>query len=323
MCADPTDSDANIDREVEPVDESLAGVDLNSSGSVGGTITDIRGLPQHFVGGASGVEVRRYLFPTGVEFLHTVRYVDPDAPGMIARRMKEVRYSKKLYDLGDTARMFQYEHELNEKEAGRVPIYTGGADVGLQNPFGWQLQGFIEDEKGRLRLQTHEEHMFCMGCHSSLGVTADSTFTMPRKVPGAAGWRYQDITGIQDVPQVAHSKPEILTYFERVTGGDEFRANDEILSKFFPGGVLDETKVRLAQPGGSEDITFLIAPSRERALKLNKAYMALVKTQRFDLGRDTVIHPPGNVHPEIENGSTDLAATGKVFTDGRLWLDWN
>jgi hypothetical protein len=56
--------------------------------------------------------------------------------------------------------------------------------VGLLNDFGWQLQGFIEDAEGRLRLQTQEEHLFCMGCHSNIGVTVDQTFSFPRKVPG-------------------------------------------------------------------------------------------------------------------------------------------
>ena len=319
-CAGPG---AGIDREVEPVEEGLSGVDLDDNGSVGGIVTRIRNLPSHYAGAASGVPVRRYLYPTGTEFLHSVRYVDPDAPSMIARRMKELRYSRKLIDPSQSERSKIYSREANEKQEGMVPIYTGGPDTGLRNPFGWQLQGFIEDEQGRLRLQTHEEHVFCMGCHSSLGVTCDSTFTLPRKVPGAAGWRYQDMNGIPDVPQSGHADPEILTYFKRVTGGDEFRANDEILTEFFPGGTLDEAKVRSAAPGGGNDILFLIAPSPGRALLLDKAYMALVKSQRFDLGRDTIITPPTNVHTNIQNGDTQLKATGKTYSDGKLWLRWN
>ena len=42
------------------------------------------------------------------------------------------------------------------------------------------------------------------------------------EVPGADGWQYQNYAGIPDVPQIGHDKPEILTYFERVGGGDEF-----------------------------------------------------------------------------------------------------
>jgi hypothetical protein len=161
-----------------------------------------------------------------------------------------------------------------------------------------------------------------MGCHSAVGVTVDQTFTLARKAPGAAGWRHQDLRGISDVPQAGHAEPEILTYFKRVTGGDEFRGNREVLERFFPNGKLDETTVRRAAPGGDQDIAFLIAPSRSRAMQLNKAHMALTREQRFELGRDTLIAPAVNVHTEIENGSTELSATGNIFGDGRLWLDW-
>ena len=61
---------------------------------------------------------------------------------------------------------------------------------------GWQLQGFIEDAEGRLRLQSDEEHRVCMGCHDGIGVTVDQTFSFPRTLPGAEGWRYQDLRGI-------------------------------------------------------------------------------------------------------------------------------
>jgi hypothetical protein len=124
------------------------------------------------------------------------------------------------------------------------------------------------------------------------------------------------------VPQVGHAEPEILTYFRRVTGGDEFRANEEILHRFFPSGALADTMVRRAAIGGDQDITFLVTPSRQRALQLNKAYIALVREQAFAQGRDTLLAPPRNVHDKIENGSTDLGKSGRVYFDGRLWLDW-
>ena len=312
VCSDPAASDAEIEREVGMVDEHEGGLDLNGDGKLG-VVSYVRGLPTRYAGGAADVEVRRYLYPEGVEFLHSVRYVDPDARGMIAQRMKELRYSRKTRDLSAYMRSRAYEHEGNEKDAGNVPIHTGSPEVGLMNAFGWQFQAFIEDARGRLRLQTHEEHHFCMGCHSSLGVTVDSTFTMTRKIPGADGWRYQDVRGIADVPQAGHQDPEILTYFKRVGGGDEFRANEEILTRFFVDGRLDETTVRSAP-----DIAALILPSRERALALNKAYMALVRSQRFDLGRDTLLAPPANVHADIDNGETGLVP----HTDGTLFLDW-
>jgi hypothetical protein len=186
-----------------------------------------------------------------------------------------------------------YEREQDEKEEGRPPVYRGQADLGVRNPQGWQLQGFIEDAEGRLRLQTDEEHRPCVGCHGGLGVTVDQTFAFARKVPGVAGWRHQDLRGIADVPQAGHADPEILTYLRRAGGGDEFRANDEMLTRLFRDGHPDEREVRRAALGGDRDITHLVLPSRARALALNKAYRLLVRDE-----------------------------AGKVFRDGRLWLDW-
>lgn len=309
-------------RRVEPINEELAGIDLDRNGRIKGHVEKIRGIPPHYVGKAKGRNLKRYLYPEGTEFLHTVRYIDPENPSSLPRRMKEVRYSKKVRWLDQWALLRAYEEEAEDKQNGILPKFKGSPPVGLQNDFGWQLQGFIEDGLGRLRLQTEEEHRFCMGCHSALGASVDQTFTLARKVPGKEGWRHQDLNGIKDVPQAGHAEPEILTYFRRVSGGDEFRENDEILEKFFPNGKIDEKEVLRASAKGDLDITHLIVPSRERALLLNKAYMALVREQSFEKGRDTLIRPPKNVHRKIENGSTGLKQSGRVYYDGSVWLDW-
>jgi hypothetical protein len=320
--AGPGNGPTALARVVEPLDETVAGADLDGDGQIAGRVIRLNRLPAHYVGGARDIAVPRYLYPQGTEFLHTVRYIDPEQPTLLSTRMKEVRYSRKVRWLDTWALLRAYEKEHDDKDEGKVSRFSGSPLVGLQNAFGWQLQGFIEDAKGQLRLQTEEEHRFCMGCHSIIGVTVDQTFTLPRKVPGAAGWRHQDVRGIADVPQHGHPAPETLTYFQRTVGGDEFRANTEALARFFPEGALEEAEVRRAAPGGDQDMTFLITPSRERALLLNKAYMVLVREQTFAFGRDAVITPPANVHRVIENGSTALHETGRIFRDGRLWLDW-
>jgi hypothetical protein len=322
IAADPFKPAAALDREVGPIDETAAGLDLDRDGRIGGTVQRLRGLPPHYAGDARAVEVHRYLYPEGTEFLHTVRYVDPDHPALLSVRLKELRYSRKVRFLDLWALQRSQERESDEKDEGRLPMFAGEPLVGLQSDIGWQLQGFIEDGRGRLRLQTEEEHRFCMGCHGATGVAVDGTFTLARKVPGTAGWRHQDLRGMPDVPQAGHPEPEVLTYFKRVQGGDEFRANGEILARFFPGGVLDEAAVRRAAKGGDRDLLDLLAPSRDRALTLAKAYMTVVREQSFDKGRDAFPRPITNVHRTIENGSTDLARTGRVFHDGRLWLDW-
>jgi hypothetical protein len=322
IAADPRNSDAAIDREVEPQDEPSAGVDLDGDGVLSAGVTRIRKLPKNYAGQAHAVAVRRYTYPQGVEFLHSVRYVDPDHPALRSARMKELRYSRKVQELDTWALLRAYEKEHDEKDEGHLPVYAGSPLSGLRNAFGWQLQGFIEDAEGRLRLQTEEEHRFCMGCHSGIGVTVDQTFAFARKVPGREGFRHQDIRGIADVPQVGHHEPETLVYFRRTGAGDELRENREILDRFFPGGVLNETEVLRAAPGGDRDIVHLVAPSRERALLLDKAYLALVRSQRFDLGRDALPAPAAHVHARIDNGSTGLEESRRVYPDGRMQLDW-
>lgn len=323
MTVDPGLLDAKAARRrVEPVDERVGGMDLDGDGRLSPGVEVVLGLPAHYAGGAAEVLVRRYTYPRGTEFLHTVRYVDPDAPALLSVRLKELRYARKDEAPEDDRVRNFYAEEQEKKARGRLPAFPGTPELGLINEFGWRLQGFIEDARGRLRLQTLEEHVFCMGCHTNLGVTVDQTFAFPRKVPGRDGWRTQDLRGIPDVPQAGHAAPETATYFERVRGGDEFRANEELLARFFPKGVLDLPSVRRAAPGGDRDLAWLVTPSRQRALQLDKAYWALVREQAFALGRDTLLAPPANVHRAVENGSTELEATGRLFTDGRLHLTW-
>jgi hypothetical protein len=310
-------------RQVEPVDERLLGFDLDGDGELRAGTEWIVHLPPHFAGDAQRIELEPYVHPAGVEYLHSVRYVDPARDNLAAPRMKELRYSRKERRIDAWGLNYRYERELNAKIEGQTPQYAGSHENGLINEFGWQLQGFIEDAEGRLRLQSTEETRACMGCHGSIGVTADQTFTLPRKLPGLAGWAHQDLRGMRDVPQAGHAEPEVLTYLRRVGGGDEFRANGEMLDRFFDAeGAVREELVRQAAPGGARDLRWLLAPSRERALELAKAYRALVQEQRFEFGRDVVVGANERIHRRIENGSTELEASGLVFHDGSLWLDW-
>lgn len=323
FASDPKIADKAVRWPTEPLDEIALGVDFDGDGKPSARSEWLEGLPSHYVGDARAIGVRRTLYPAGTEFLHSVRYLDPDAPNLLAARMKELRYSKKLREIDDWAILRQYEKEFDEKDEGKLPVFTGEPLVGLRNDFGWMLQGFIEDADGQLRLQTHEEHLACMGCHSNLGVTLDQTFTFARKVPGAAGWRYQDLNGIADVPQLGHAKPEFLTYLERSRAGDEFRANDEVIARFVADGRVNEPEVRRGAAGGDRDLTHLVMPSRARALALNRAYMALVQEQRFEFGRDVFPAAAGNVHRSIEQEATGLVEHDRVYTDGQLRLDWS
>ncbi|XXX78655.1 hypothetical protein WMF30_07755 [Sorangium sp. So ce134] len=309
-------------REVEPVSELLAGFDLDGDGALEPAVTRVVRLPARYAGGAAGVPLRAWLYPRGAELLHSVRYLDPDRPTLLSARMKELRYARKVEEPDDWAIARAYEREAEEKAEGQPPFHAGGPEVGLRNAFGWQIQAFIEDEQGRLRLQTAEEHRACMGCHGAVGVAVDHTFSLARKVPGAAGWRHQDLRGMPDVPQAGHAEPEVLTYLRRARGADDYRGNAEMLARFFPGGALDEAEVRRGAPGGDRDLAYLVAPSRERALLLDKAYRALVRAQRFEAGRDVLLGSATGILRVVEVESTGLAEAQRVYLDGRAHLAW-
>lgn len=329
IAGDPFLRDADVVRDVEPIDETVAGVDLDRDGKLSPAATRVVGLPAGFVGGARDVPVVRRLYPEGTEFLHSVRYLDPDAPALASVRMKELRYSKKERFIGPAALAKTYKAARDDDAppaAGKPepppPSFEGTALTGLSNDFGWRLQAFIEDAEGRLRLQTRAEHLFCMGCHTDAGVTVDQTFAFPRKVPGAPGWRPQDLRGMKDVPQARHALPEVLTYFQRVGAGDEFRGNREFADRFAPGGALDAAGLLRAAPGGDRDLAWLLAPSRERALALDKAYLALVRRQTFANGRDATAAPATNVLATVTEKTTGLEEAHRVERDGKLHLDW-
>lgn len=318
IASDPRLADGAVRWPIEPIDERAIDHDLDGDGKLSARADVLRGLPTHYLGDAREHPLLRGTYPAGTEFLHSVRYLDPDAKGMIATRMKELRWLKKERETARERVFGIYEHEAQEKDEGRLPLYGGDAETGLLNAFGWRVQGYIEDARGRLRLQSYEEHYACMGCHGSLGVTADSTFAFPRKLPGAEGWAYQDIAGIPDVPQLGHDGPELVTYLRRVGGADELRANDEMLARWFEDGVLDEDAL-----GRGLDIAEVLTPSRARALQLDRAYLVLVREQAFELGRDVVLAPPVNVHARIDHVPTGLAAADRVYRDGSIRLDWS
>ena len=320
MTGDPDAPIESLVREVEPLDETIAGLDLDGDGALSSETRSIRGLPSHYVGGAASEPVVRLAHPEGTEYLHTVRYVDPDAPDLRSRRVKELRYMRRTRPFDAWATLRAIEDELDERDDQTLPVYPGSPETGYLNAFGWQLQGFIEDADGSLRLQTVEEHRFCMGCHSGIGGTTDSTFSFARKLPALEGWRVQTLAGMRSPPQAGHAEPEVLEYFRRVGGADELRANGEMLARFWPGGVLDEAEVRRVALGGDRDLAWLLAPSRERAIDLARAYRVIVREQSFVRGRDATLSPPAHVHREIREGQEGAAR--EIVRDGRPQLAW-
>ena len=232
--------------------------------------------------------------------------------------MKEVRYMVKSRATNKAIYKRNYQLEGYAKELGQLPQYVYLDDKGLDNGFGWAIQGFIENAQGELRTITFEENMFCMGCHTSIGSTIDKTFSFPRKVDGAAGWGYINLKGMPDAPNLGEQQGEIATYLQRVGGGGEFRSNDEMFACWFSAdGKLNIEKVNQAN-----DVYDLITPSKQRALVLNKAYRTIVEQQDFLFGRDANRLPPNNVYDEIDNNTAPTLTKQHVYR-WDIRLDWD
>lgn len=300
---------------VAAVNERSIGTDLNGDGMLG-TIDRITQTAD-YVGAAKGAYKRKFLYPQHTEFLHSVRYVGVDAQGnsYVPARMKELRYMRKYFLRTEAQLLEAYRQERYEKDDGQLPGYVDRGQHGLDNDLGWVLLGFIENRKGRLRVQNYEENLFCMGCHTSVGSTIDSTFSFARKVDGAPGWGYIDLRGMPDAPNSGESKGEIATYLERAAGGSEFRNNPEMVERWFKAGRLAPALV------AGKDVHALIAPSRQRALDLDKAYRTIVDDQDYVYGRDATLCPPVNMYERVDPAQAPTLPPALT----RRWdirLDW-
>ena len=173
-----------------------------------------------FLGMARNINLEKGVYPIGTEFAHPLHYVDVAAdgqnpaqhkfPGTRANRVKEIRYMYKWQDFR------HYQFRPGDKEEGTA-IYGNDSQGWIDNGAGWYLAGWIEDANGHLRPQKREEMMQCLGCHSAVrktefpaftsgtGNTVDSTWALPRKFAGAAGWKEMDYLGYRATPGVSAS----------------------------------------------------------------------------------------------------------------------
>ncbi len=296
---------------VPPVDETAVGVDLDLDGRLA-TADHVRWSDnehvQSYVGAARAeqqagrLHLAAGLFPEDTEFLHSVRYLDPDTHAGVgmANRMKELRYARKRHWVTEDALLNYVQREALEKLRfpDRLRVITGSRETGLSNGQGWFYQAFIEDEGGELRPQTREELTFCMGCHGGIGATRDGIFSFARKLDAGDSWFHWSQKGLAGIPEPIRSdgQPEYAFYLQHNGAGDEFRANAEVMERFFDaeGNLRPQMLARLR-----EDISVLLLPSRQRAMDLNRAYQLIVSEQSFVQGRDAIVKPAVNVHPWV------------------------
>ena len=300
---------------VAPVNELVLNIDVNQDGKLTKSVTEIA-RSSHYVGDAKAVPLAHMLYPEGTEFLHTVRYIGVDEDGTIynAPRMKEVRYMKKHMFRSRESLASAYYAEAKDKHFEKLPQTRYLGEKGIDNGFGWTINGFIENEQGELRAQHDQELAFCNGCHKTVGSTFDQTFSFARKVPGQAGWGYINLKEIEDVPNINEEKGEFLTYMERVGGGDEFRQNGEMLAKWFD----EKGMVKVEEVQRAKSVYDIITPSPERAYALNKAYLTIVKEQSYLFGRDATLTEATNVLSTIDAEQPPLKPEHRFKWDMRL-----
>lgn len=301
--------EAYIRREdvpLPPTDERTLGTDLDGDGVLG-TATRVAFVwppkperPFHYVGQAATLDRNREgwpaagLYPRGTEFLHSLHYLDVERGEVrMAARMKELRYMRKTRWLTYSDLQLAAEAEVRERMKHPDKLKTVLADVerGVGTGSGWLMQGFIEDAAGALRPQNVEETTACIGCHGGVGATTDSTFSFARKFGagtfqgGWYHWRQKGLKGIPE-PKRADGRGEYAHWLEQVGGGNDYRSNDEVQARFFRAdGTLQPDAVKAL----TKDISVLLVPSPGRALQLDRAYLGLVKAQRFERGRDVVV----------------------------------
>ncbi|MDU0354804.1 hypothetical protein RS130_13525 [Paraglaciecola aquimarina] len=298
-----------------PVSEIAIGEDIDGDGELLADTRHIK-IRSHYLGDASQIALSELLYPENTEFLHTVRYIGVNEDNSIynAQRMKEVRYMKKHSFKSKAELASEYYLESKEKHFENLPQVHLRGDKGVNSNMGWTLNGYIEDENGQLRHQNSQELAFCAGCHKTIGANLDQTFSFPRKVEGARGWGYINLANQEDAPNLGEENGEYLTYFQRVGGGDEFRQNKEMLSRWFKqDGSVDTNKVTKAQ-----SVYELITPSAERALQLNKAYLTIVKEQSYIFGRDANLTAATNVLKQVDESQAPLSAEHRYQWDLRL-----
>ena len=253
------------------------------------------------------------LFPIGTELLHSVRYLDIRAGRVgMAARMKELRYAKKTSWLTYADHLGKaHEEELEKKRNGARARVVEGDGRSVDNGRGWRYVGFIEDERGALRPQTHREAATCVGCHGGIGSNVDSAISFQRQLPETSfqrGWAHPTQSEHVPVaePKLADGRGEYALYLAQNGAGDELRANDEVLQRFFDarGELRADAVARIR-----DDVAYLLLPSPERALRLDKAYLTIVREQSFELGTTPVVTPATEVHHALADGaSTGIAA---------------
>ncbi len=226
---------------------------------------NIKNLPvkeSHYLGDAQERPIKKGRYPVGTEFIQTLHYVDLNAdheigdavdgvaandgltyefPGTRSKRLKEIRFMYK----------WQSSAEAGSGLSGAIDPNTVLSILGepgkgwIDSKAGWIMAAFIENREGRLRPQTTEEMVQCIGCHTRTGNTIDSVWSFQRKLPGDNGWGEMNYGGYSSDHPEQTRLPDYLNDVMQ-TGEKEYFLTAAASSDLF-GNLSNELKADVMQ----------------------------------------------------------------------------
>ncbi len=283
----------------------------------------------NYSGSAKNIVIVRGQYPLGTEFAHPLHYVDVEAdgsnknisafPGTRSQRVKEIRYMYKAHP------WFPEEFGLGLKDES-APVYANREQGWIENGVGWILGGWIEDSKGALRPQTPSELTQCVGCHSGnvrqanigqnatytsgVGNTIDSTWALPRKFAGDAGWSEMNYLGYTARAQALMDEtPGFMTEKEpqnRFLNKGEFRVFlDYVVGASLYGDMPKTVEAYIAKqitqangyPANWPELEPLLAAKNAEGIK--QAQALRLKLMRDFTARGEHLDSTGRIRPEL------------------------
>ncbi|MGD9888818.1 MAG: hypothetical protein AB7S56_06075 [Halothiobacillaceae bacterium] len=282
-----------------------------------------------YTGAAKNIDIIRGQYPLGTEFAHPLHYVDVEAdgsnqaisqfPGTRSQRVKEVRYMVKTHP------WYPEEFGKGLKDEG-APVYANREQGWIENGVGWILGGWIEDSQGALRPQTPSELTQCVGCHSGnvrqseigqnatytsgVGNTIDSTWALPRKFAGDAGWGEMNYLGYTAKAQALLTEnPGFMSVKEpqnRFLNKGEFRVFlDYVVGASLygdmPKTVEDYLVAHITQAQGYSNNWPALEPllAAKDAEGIKQAQALRLKLMRDFTARNEYLDSMGRIRPEL------------------------
>jgi len=321
---------------------------------------NIKNLPvdrEVYFGDAVSIPVKKGFYPVGTEFAHPLHYVDLHAdgeagmdtdgvvpqgesdyefPGTRSKRVKEIRYMFKWKDVGLS--------DIGEPELVTPSVVGREGQGWIDNDAGWILAAFIEDRRGRLRPQTTEELLQCLGCHSHVGNTIDAVWSFQRKLPEELGWREMNYgeyqasspgsTRLQDYLSADNRTGEMEYFYANVVGADLFgvmpaEIKVELMRYAADRGLLQELECKHSLDEIFDDDKLKSIPRTERENILRERagimrHYAHSQAYLYHCEQEDKDYIKGRIfYPSVETMGSNIAGYRRIVLDQSFNLGKN